>query len=226
MRKALTQVSDTEAAANTFRAKYNALPGDLSNASTFFAAVTPAASTANGQGDGDGLIEGVSAAATPCAAGACASGESSVFYYEAAQAGYIKDAITWFAMGTYTATVANISTGMYLQSALGKGALLVPTSSSTTNQNYLVLVGAPSAAAVAGQPTWTAAVTPLQASDIDTKLDDGNPTTGGVVSIAVATGLPATVANAGAAACYTAATTSYNATLTGQLCSLSLRVSF
>jgi hypothetical protein len=110
--------------------------------------------------------------------------------------------------------------------------MIAPTSAG--GRNYLVFTGQATGAATAGVATMTAALTPLQAGDIDSKLDDGIPTSGGVVSIAKATPVAATAAGGAASPgtdgtdCYDngATTPVYFNSFSLKSCSISIRPSF
>ncbi len=226
MQKATKQIGDIEVGATTFRTKYNALPGDLRDPTAVFTGMT-AATTPNGDGNGDGdtLIESTSADVTVCTTEICVAGETAVFSYQLAQAGYIKDPVTFRNLASFTATEATINDLMFAKSALGRGALLIPTSRG--GKNYVVITGPVSADAVAGVSVFSAGITALQASNIDTKLDDGVPTTGGVVSVTISTSLPAVAGQGGSAAtgdCYNV--TTYNAALPDLECAISIVTSF
>ena len=220
VRAAVSQLEQYDTATNTFRNKYNGLPGDLANQTSFFPNVTNTGGS--GSGDNDGLIEGISAAATPCTANTCISGEAAIFWYELNQAGLIADAITTTDATNVTLTPSN---AVVPSSKLGKGASVAVM--GVNGLNYYVLANFGTAALGAGgsTTTYTSAMSTLDAFQIDTKMDDGNPTTGKVVSVATGTALPGT-ANAGAS-CY--AGTSYRTTgtlATGLACNISVRTSF
>ena len=234
MRKAITEINEVEAGVGTFRAKYNDLPGDLKNPGSYFAAVTNANPAVLGLGNGDGLIQSVTTAGGGTqTASLGVSGENGVFFYEIAQAGYIKEAMTHVDMADVTTSQANINLGTFRTSVLGGGTMIAPTSAG--GRNYLVLTGQASAVAAAGIAPMTPGVTPLQAGDIDSKLDDGVPTTGGVVSISRTAPVAATVAGGHATAgatdgtdCYDTTTTAgvYFNSFTLKSCTISIRPSF
>ena len=219
VRSAVSQMEQYDTATNTFRNKYNGLPGDLANQANFFPNVTGTGGA--GAGDNDGVIDGVSAAATKCTTGTCIAGEAGIFWYELNQAGLIADAITNNSATNYTGTPNTLVPN----SKLGKGAAVAV--SGINGLNYYVIANFGTAALAAGgsTTTYTSAMSTLDAFQIDTKMDDGNPTTGKVLSVATATALAGT-ANTGAS-CY--AGTSYRTTgtlATGLACNLSIRTSF
>src|SRR5689334_20830022 len=58
IRATVAQIEKYNTAVNTFRNKYNALPGDMSNPTYFFPSVTGANAATTGLGNNNGLIEG------------------------------------------------------------------------------------------------------------------------------------------------------------------------
>src|SRR5579871_6353801 len=68
IRAEVTQLERYNTAVNTFRSKYNGVPGDLLSATNFFASVTGQASGTAGLGNGDGLVQSLSTVAATCAA--------------------------------------------------------------------------------------------------------------------------------------------------------------
>lgn len=190
IRATVTQLERYNTAANTFRGKYNGLPGDVTGGVNFFPSVTNQSTTA-GAGNGDGLIQSLSASTpTTCSTLNCVGGENVLFWYELAQANYIPDAIGT-AAANYSYTVnPTLSNTIVPTMKLGVGSVIVNTANGL---NYWILASASGSGY--SPPTYTAALTPVQAYQIDTKIDDGNPITGTVVSIYG--GIPGTVADAG-----------------------------
>lgn len=190
LRATISQIEKYNTAVNTFRLKYNGIPGDISNAATFFAAGTNEGG--DGGADGDGLVEGVSADNTPCTASVCHSGESAGFWYHLSDAGMISESIP---ATDYTAITLSMNTAPQVKA--GSGHVVV---SAIGGRNYYGLVGAPTSGAVAAggsTSTFTAAFTPAEAFQLDGKLDDGLPASGSMLSATIATPLPGTAAAAG-----------------------------
>lgn len=69
IRAQITQISDIETQINTFRLKYNCLPGDCSSATSIFG--TTFGSNTVRDGDDDGIIRSIYSGATPYTAGEC-----------------------------------------------------------------------------------------------------------------------------------------------------------
>jgi len=188
IRASVGQVEKTNTAINTFYNKYNGLPGDLTNGTTFFPSVT--GSNETNQGDGNRLIIGNASANTACTTTTCIAGESAVAWYMLSQANLISDPITTVAYENFTLVVSD---AVLPQTKMGRGARLAVM--GIGGLNYFVIGNFGSSALGAGTATFTPAMSPLDAFQFDSKLDDSIPTSGTVRSIAVATALPGTNAN-------------------------------
>ncbi len=233
IRATVSQIEKYNAAVNTFRGKYNGLPGDLANGTNFFPSITN--SNESAQGDGDGLVEGTTSANSVCTTHLCVAGESAVFWYELSQAGMVPDAITAASLNyeTYNLTPVNAVPS----AKMGKGAMIAVMSVGGVNYFAISNLGGATALTTGGLgTTFTAAMTPVEAVQIDNKIDDGKPATGVTLSVAKATALPATAAGGAATGSVTAgdcydSTTGYYATADSDSfntlgCSLSIRASF
>lgn len=201
----VAQVKGIDAATSSFRDMYNALPGDMLGATNRLPNCTglcaPAAATADGNGqlssapnaapgvDADAyfiqlavadLLTGINTAATACTAWGQCFPEAKAGAGAGFQIGY------WSGTGTLGSAAAN----------------------SSPRGHYLAITTTADAA-----PTTTAgtgALTPNQAFRVDTKIDDGRPTTGSVVS----GGANGTCVNG----------TAYRETLSSADCNLFLRI--
>lgn len=193
IRASVAQVEKTNTAINTFYNKYNGLPGDLVNATNYFTGVLN--SNEAQQGDGDRLIEGTSAANTACTATMCIAGESAVMWYMLSQAGLVSENIT---SNDYEVFNLTVSDTVLPQTKMGRGARMAIM--SIGGVNYMAIANYGTAALAAGTASFTQAMSPLDALQFDSKLDDGSPITGSVRSIAVATALPGANANGAATA--------------------------
>jgi len=223
LQKSITKLSDTESAVNTFRVRFNALPGDFATPAALTGlTLTGQNSTALGLGNGDGSVQAITTATGGTqTASLGASGEAVAFYPSLANAGYLSQSmLTTVAMNSITLVPAN---NIFLAWEDGSnGRLIVPQSFG--GRSFLSIVGNNGTASAAGVPTWIAAFTPLEASTIDGKLDDGLANSGGVINTVTAPVVPGTASAGGAATCHTTGT--YNVALTGTLCNLSYRASF
>jgi len=176
IRATVSQMEKYNAAANTFRSKYNGLPGDLASPANFFATSNSAGTS--GLADGNRLIQGATSGGM--------NGEPAVFWGMLATAGLSGDQTTTL---NYT-----------LDSAANVDTILPPAKLGRNNRfgvlaqsgiNYFLL-GAPTSA-ILSVTNFAVGMTPTEAYQIDTKLDDGSVNTGTVVGAAAGTGpAPAT----------------------------------
>jgi len=189
-------------AVGTFRDKYFALPGDMSNAISFWAT--------NGNGDGDGLIEVTAtfAAADP------ATNEISTFWRALSSAALIEGSYTYIDNSILTAGTNNprakLSNAGWNVGNLGTVAVTSVVYFDGTYGNVLYFGGGTNATAPTG------IVRPEEAWNIDTKMDDGRPATGSVTSLesqgsAVCSDLATDNAATRAAAVYSLANTTSTA---------------
>jgi hypothetical protein len=187
IRSQVAQLEKYNTAVNAFRAKYNALPGDMPNPVNFFPALTALLCTgASGQADGNGQINSSGTDTQGVA------GETVIFWYELSQSGLINENITTATCGPAAAlTIANAlppakMTGSYVAVAAYNGL------------HYWGLFGAPAqTAANSGDlaAAMTGTISPNQAFQIDVKIDDGLPISGTVQSGGNHLGLDAVMSN-------------------------------
>jgi hypothetical protein len=209
VRAQISQIERYNTAANTFRGKYGYLPGDIPDptASQFgFQSRGPY----QGQGDGNGIIQGNSnntaTASYNVQFGIIESGEPTVFWTDLSKAGLI-DGTFSMATATYLnsgsgactlnatpATTPSISA--YLPAAKIGGGNYVsvwsggPILGSGTpmnagdSTNYFAL-SSPAMLACGGTLYGNPGLTVQQAAAIDAKVDDGFPQSGNVTALYV-----------------------------------------
>lgn len=218
VRATIAQIEKYNTAVNTFRGKYNALPGDM-NASTASAFGFAARGANGGQGDGNGVIEGYNGTS---ALGYFQAGETLSFWSDLSvgnaatpmNINLIDGSFTLYALPTTAApTITSANASSYYPAAkLGRGNSIYVY--STNGTNYYGIAPVTTAAGVVG--TLTASMTVSQAYQIDKKTDDGFPATGNVSATWASGGLAenaaAAIVNA-AATGSVAATTCYDSTL-------------
>ena len=181
VRSQISQIEKYNAAVNTFRGKYGYLPGDMPDpyASQYgFVARGLYA----GEGDGNGVIEGVFTNAAGNNYGfIITAGETSVFWMDLAAAnliggGSFNSSIT----GGPGAVLCTPGTcGIYFPSAKINSTNVAVM--STNNRNYFVLNWA---LVVGGNGNkLNPALTTSQAYSVDQKIDDGLPQTGNVLAM-------------------------------------------
>ena len=181
VRATVGQIEKYNSAVNTFRTKFDGIPGDLNQkASAYFNLFTLSSSSTVGQGDGNGLIEGGATGSTD------PQGETLVFWRHLSDANLIDGS-----KGTIGNSVIVNGTGLVT------GAVTIPTDSlpaaKLTGQSLFVVYSASGlnfyqlmpVTGITTAPAYTfstSGVTPIQAFNMDTKLDDGQPNTGTIIA--------------------------------------------
>ncbi len=178
IRATVGQIEKYNASVNTFRSKYDSIPGDMltTNAAAFgfFTDTT----TGIGHGDGNSIIEGGSSG------GLVALGETIEFWRHLTDANLIDGSFGTSGNGGLGATSG---TGA-VASAVTNIAQSVPPAKLGRN-NYVIVyslnginyyqIGSFSGFATSGVYTAGAyAMTPIESYNIDAKIDDGMPNTG------------------------------------------------
>ena len=165
IRSTIGQYEKYNTAINTFRDKYRGIPGDLANATNFgFTA------SAAGKRNNNGQIE-------DCGSGTTLGCETALFWDDLVKAQLIGDNVS---AGTAAAlqSAASSTPASYLPAAkIGNGNLWQVFNSNGRNWYYLSAVSG-----TAAGTTTTSSVSPIVAFNIDSKVDDGIPSTGLVLS--------------------------------------------
>ena len=189
IRATVGQVEKYNSAVNTFRTKYNGIPGDLSSANaSAFGFIARAGST--GRGDNNGLIGGVNVA-TPLSQ--VFTQESGFFWDDISNANLIDGQLSSAADASTVAAIASAGVPtQFPEARIARGNRFHV--GSTGGLNYYLLTGITSTAATTGAMTLTTNLTPTELYNMDTKLDDGLPQTGIVQAhgVAGATSTPLT----------------------------------
>lgn len=172
IRATVSQMEKYSTAVNTFRSKYNGLPGDLLNASNFGFDTGGRSGT-----NGNGLIE--SAAGTSGTFG----GETSCFWDDLSTAALIAESLNSSNQCGLGQSPSVLTTAIPV-AKMGRGNYLVL--GSTGGINYWVLSGVTSI--TTGAYAFSALLTPAESFQIDTKVDDGAPTSGSVIAVVGASG--------------------------------------
>ncbi len=188
VRATVAQYEKYNSAVNTFRSKYNAIPGDITGAATGQAAAFGlfTETTLGGQvghGDGNGLIEGDTDGAGVNPTGTMAVGEPLTFWRHLTDANLIDGAfgitgasLIAVASGQATGNVSNMAQSIP-PAKLGRGNSWIVYASN--GLNYYQLGAYTAITAATGVYGFGAAmVTPIEAFNIDSKVDDGAPNTG------------------------------------------------
>jgi prepilin-type N-terminal cleavage/methylation domain-containing protein len=229
VRATVAQIEKYKTAVNTFRTKYNTFPGDLSATTASQLGMAIRAGTA-GRGDNDGALEGCSAAAVGTAT--IAGCETILFWNDLSVANMVDGNF----VGT-DGTGINMASSEDDQLDLISDAMAMPVVTlnkdtvqpraeiqkgnyviaySDSGVNYFEITGLKSSAL--GIYTLYNALTPLEALNMDNKMDDGDPMDGHIEATE-GTG-PDNLATPGANTCVSSATDQYNVVLTTPLCHL------
>lgn len=237
VRSTVGQVEKYNSAVNTFRTKFDAIPGDMSQASSgYFNLFTLSYGTAVGQGDGNGLIEGGAAGAT------LPVGETLAFWRHLSDAnlvdgslGVVGNSLLVGATGLVTAAVVTTSQSLPPSKLSGLSLFVVYSASGANFYQLMPISGITTAPAYTFGSTG---ITPIQSFNMDNKLDDGQPNTGIVIARDTGptngvNGLPSNAASSTANTCEVGATptttsNTYNRSITtgGSDTSCSVRFRF
>lgn len=186
IRGQIDQIQQYNAAVASFRLRFNCLPGDCPTATTFG---FPARGTWPGQGDGNGLIEGVYQATGK--ADECfveGAGEDVLFWVDLSQAGLIKGTFNTATANSFpdgaTVTGPTAIAKYFPRARLGlNNSIFVNCGgvSDKDHNNYYTIsqvtqINATGTGGLLSNP----GITVQQAYAIDTKIDDGLPVSGAV----------------------------------------------
>lgn len=199
----ISSIKGFDVALNTFRDKYDAMPGDMVGPATRLpnCAAAPCVPAAP---NGNGRIDSVTFTAAP-------AGENAAAFVQLSAADMISGINT-------TLTPNTVWGGIYPASEVGGGFHIafipavagmpgIPGGTVVRSGHYLALHNTPNGAVNA-----TGSITPSQGFRIDNKLDDSNPLAGSVLG-------------AGAATCRLAGPpVSYNEVLESDVCNMYIRI--
>ncbi len=171
IRATITQIDGFNSAANTFRDKYGYLPGDLLGRKADelpFQTRTGAV----GRGDGNGLLEGGATASTDF------NSETVLYWRDLFEAGLIGGN---FSSATDAPSVS-LDSGTLEQhvpaAKLGKSNFIAVFADA--GRNFFQITQMFDTDGANGTPTVGQALSPQEASNMDTKIDNGLPLTGNV----------------------------------------------
>ena len=222
VRSTVAQVEKYNSAVNTFRTKFDGMPGDITQtAAGYFSLFQLSSATTTGQGDGNGLIEGGGAGLT------VPQGETLVFWRHLSDTSLVDGALgisgnsqIVASTGLVTGTVTTIPQSLPASKLGGLTSFIVYAAGG---QNYFQLMPISSITTAPAYTYSTTGVTPIQAFNMDTKLDDGQPNTGIVIardtgSVNGVNGIPSSATSSTANTCIigttaTDTTATYNRSL-------------
>lgn len=194
VRAAIAQIEKYNSAVNTFRGKYNGVPGDLEQAqATAFGLYSATAATGAPAfyGDGNGLLEG-GAASGAAPAGTNIIGENAIFWRHLSEANIVDGAFGTIGTGALTAASGAYAVAVTTPSQAIPTSKLGPAGSITvygnSGLNYYQIVPITQIATTGAPTLGTNGMTPIQAYNIDAKIDDGAPNAGTVLARSIATG--------------------------------------
>lgn len=225
IRNSATQMGKYDTAATAFRTKYDGIPGDLLDARAAGFGLTAGGDGSAGLSDGNGQLQNGPAAGNPLGVG----GENALFWVHLTQAGFVSESFSTATGAAAAAIISQANLPLWLPSLkLRETAFVHVTAMQGLNHFYISNFGGTAATGLpAGEvPALTAA----EAESIDSKADDGGPTTGNIrhytnLGNAAANTLPSvedTCLNLGPPAVYDLAP----ATVATVSCSLRWRASF
>jgi prepilin-type N-terminal cleavage/methylation domain-containing protein len=194
IRATVTQLERFNTAVNTFQLKYNGLPGDMADPAASSFGFQPRGQYA-GEGDGNGVIQGVWSNASGMNSGfAQSAGETIMFWRDLSTAQLIENGLANASetnipnVNVTTTSTPNLNA--YLpQAKIGQGNYIYAYSSAfnpgtateSTGVNFFGL-SAVTEIVNGGDMLSTPALTVQQAYIIDTKIDDGLPQSGRVTA--------------------------------------------
>lgn len=175
LRSVTTEFQKYQAAVNSFRDKYFALPGDMTNATSFWGknnAACPshsgtAATNGTCNGNGDGSILHI----TPVAN---ATGEHLQFWKQLALSGMIEGAFT----GTFSATAGTFEDGIVPRAKLPNGWWWEAAAPNHPGDADIYALDYGNYLSIGGS-----VLKPEEAWNIDVKVDDGKPAQGNVIGV-------------------------------------------
>ncbi|MFO0388587.1 MAG: type II secretion system protein [Alphaproteobacteria bacterium] len=180
IRATVSQIEKLNASVNTFRTKYNGIPGDLAaTTASAFGLFSTGMTGADGLGDGDSLVEGAASAAVNL-------GDSIVFWRHLSDTTLVEGSFGG-QMATGGAANADLTSGTvqnyFLPAKIGRGNYF--TVNQNSGVNYYLISGFGSGnvvTAASGVTLYGTVLTPVESYNIDSKLDDGAPNTGIVLA--------------------------------------------
>ena len=179
IRATIAQYEKYNSAMNTFRGKYNGMPGDLLAAQSTAFGLDPTAGAhagTTGLGDGNGLLTDTAATNLNAPVG------ETVLVWQQLSVSSLLDGSLGTGLTTTGQMAASPTAALYLPPAkLGRGNYWLAGSSAGLNYYALASVTGVTAGAAATATYATTVgggITPIESFNIDTKLDDGAPNTG------------------------------------------------
>ena len=192
IRAAVSQIEQYSTAVNTFRLKYNSVPGDMSASNASSVGFATRVGTA-GRGDGNGKVEGGSIGTV----GYPNAGETSLFWNDLGASGLIEGSFKGIDCARDSVFCTRSSATVAVSQIFPPIKIGNNNYMTVVNDNgitSLVLFGNLISVSWAGGALLAAdfnggnglGLTPVQAYSIDLKIDDGFPLTGSISGIGTA----------------------------------------
>ena len=165
----INQMTGLDAATSTFRDKYNGFPGDLLNAQDRL----PNCEAPCDEGDGDGQLD-ITAGSLPTA-----GDEAHLYFLQLRSDGLI----TGFTGGStigFGEALPPASVGGGFFAGFSTGSDLEGVTGADARRGHYIGLAGDTAGDISDD---NGAFSPAQASRVDNKIDDGDPTTGSVVAV-------------------------------------------
>jgi prepilin-type N-terminal cleavage/methylation domain-containing protein len=207
IRATVAQVEKFNSAINTFRVRFGEIPGDmLYSTASSFGFPTLARTGASGLGDGNGLLEGGATGSTAMA------GENLLFWADLStqsgsldsqliQGKYVGDSGTAVAGVGVSGTGTTALRSYIPEAAIKRGNYFAAISLNSVNFYVLSYFSSTTVSMGGGASPVTMAtgvgLSPMDAYNIDQKMDDGRPNGGGVVAMGTATAFTSTTSTLG-----------------------------
>jgi len=196
LRSTVSQIEKYNAATNTFRIKFNALPGDMSptDAAAFGFLQLNSGASAPGIGDNNGLLQDGNSCNNACGAGTTINGnqfcgEIATFWVHLSQAnltdgqfGLTGNSLIDAPHCRTTGSVSTISQSIPA-AKLGNGLYITVSSSSSANYFDILPVTSIANGGNVYSFDYNHGMTPTEAHELDVKIDDGMPETGNTLAI-------------------------------------------
>jgi prepilin-type N-terminal cleavage/methylation domain-containing protein len=176
VRAQISQIEKYNTAANTFYGKYGYLPGDIKDPEASSFGFQARGGGAQGEGDGNGVLEGIGTNAPPGQNED--AGETVMFWVDLGKAGLIDTVLnTASATTPPSSSIANIAAYLPSAKAGHNGYVYVW---SWNGSNYISVSAVTVLSKNFGNISSGYGLTVAQAYGIDSKVDDGMPTSGAV----------------------------------------------
>jgi prepilin-type N-terminal cleavage/methylation domain-containing protein len=180
LRAVSTEYNAIQTAVNSFKSKYFALPGDITNATLFWGKLAAHCNAEAGTAQTDGTCNGNGDGVHTHPGGANQDGESFLFWQHLAKAGLIEGIYTGISGPTaYDDHITGTNT---LQSKFPNAGWGLDPDGNAAGTTYSISYNNILEYGAKGDDMDSAALTPEEAWNIDKKIDDGKPARGKVIA--------------------------------------------